>query len=68
MGRCGGFFLIDEEVQNLYNDMRAALNEVFDEVYPDPTPENEEEYFDQHAEWVDCFDGEFFIDDYGSPA
>lgn len=48
-------FLVDDEVQELYDDMREALNDVFDEAYPDPTPENEEEYFDRHAEWLDGF-------------
>jgi len=63
----GVAFLVDEELQDLYDDMRASLNYVFDEVYPDPTPENEQEYFDRHAEWVDWFDGEFFDEDVGNP-
>ena len=59
--------LVTDEVGELYNDMRFALNDVFDECYPDPTPENEEEYFDRHAEWVDWFDGEFWDEECGNP-
>ena len=59
--------LVTDEVGELYNEMRFALNDVFDECYPDPTPENEEEYFDRHAEWVDWFDGEFWDEECGNP-
>ena len=59
--------LVDDEVLKLYDDMRAALNDVFDECYPDPTPENQEEYFDRHMEWVDGFEGESFDDESGNP-
>jgi hypothetical protein len=41
--------LVEEEALDLYDEMRAALNVVFDECYPDPTPENEEEYCHQHV-------------------
>ncbi len=60
-------FLLDEEVQELYNDMRFALNDVFDEVYPDPSPENEEEYFDRHVGWVQWLEEEFWDEDRGNP-
>ena len=33
-----------------------ALNIAFDECYPDPTPDNEEEYADRHVEWLDEFE------------
>jgi hypothetical protein len=59
--------LVDDEVLNLYDDMRVALNVVFDECYPDPTPENEEEYFDRHVEWVDGFEDASFDDESGNP-
>ena len=51
--------LLGDEIRRLYEEMRYLMNLAFDEVYPDPTPENEEEYFDEHVEWLDHFEGEF---------
>jgi len=59
--------LVDDEVQELYNDRRVVLSEVFDECYPDPTPENQEEYCDLHVLWLDGFEDASFDDESGNP-
>ena len=52
--------LVGGELRRLYQEMRDLLNDAFDRCYPDPTPENQEEHFDRHVEWLDGFEGEFF--------
>ena len=59
--------LVDDEVLELYDDMRAALNDVFDECYPDPSPDNEEEYNDRHVEWLDWYESALWDEDCGNP-
>lgn len=59
--------LVDDEVLELYDDMRVVLSDVFDERYPDPSPENQEEYCDLHVLWLDGFEDASFDDESGIP-
>ncbi len=59
--------LVGDEVRRLYEEMRSALNIAFDECYPDPTPDNEEEYHDRHVEWLEWFEFALWDEDRGNP-
>jgi hypothetical protein len=50
--------LVGDEVRRLYEEMRSALNDAFDECYADPNQDNEEEYNDRQVEWLDGFEAE----------
>ena len=59
--------LVGGEVERLYEEMRDAFNIAFDECYPDPNQDNEEEYFDRHVEWVDWYENAMWNEEFGNP-
>jgi len=59
--------LVGDEVRRLYEEMRSALNNAFDECYPDPNQDNEEEHNDRHVEWLDWYESALWDEDCGNP-
>jgi predicted fused transcriptional regulator/phosphomethylpyrimidine kinase len=54
--------LVGDEIREIYDDMRAALNIAFDDCYPDPSPDNEEEHSDRHVEWLEWYECELWYE------